>query len=70
VKQHTATNQYTYNRTVENVPNEEIIATPQSTEGNYKLVTAKYVRDGKEVGEEMKKVPKKLFHMVTQEKEE
>jgi hypothetical protein len=46
-----------YNRTVENGTSEEIEATPHSTKGSYKLVTVKYIRDGKVVGEELKKVP-------------
>jgi len=46
-----------YSRTTENGTNEEINAAPYRDEGNYKLVTVKYVRDGKVVGEEVKKVP-------------
>jgi hypothetical protein len=46
-----------YNRTVKNGTSEEIEATPHGSHGSYKLVTVKYVRDGKVVGEEVKKVP-------------
>lgn len=46
-----------YARTTENGTNEEIHASPYKSERDYKLVTVKYVRDGKVMGEEVKKVP-------------
>ncbi len=46
-----------YHRTTENGTKEEVTATPHGSNGNYKLVTVKYVRDGKVVGEEVKQVP-------------
>lgn len=46
-----------YSRTTESGATEEVVAAPQKTEGNYRLVTVKYVRDGKVVGEETKRVP-------------
>lgn len=46
-----------YSRTTENGTNEDVVATPRGTENNYKLVSIKYVRDGKVIGEETKKVP-------------
>jgi uncharacterized protein YcfJ len=46
-----------YRRTTENGHKEEVIAKPTATKNNYKVVTVKYVRDGKVVGEETKTVP-------------
>jgi uncharacterized protein YcfJ len=48
-----------YRRTTENGHKEEVIAKPKCAKDNYKLVNVKYVRDGKVVGEETKKVPLK-----------
>jgi outer membrane lipoprotein SlyB len=48
-----------YQRTTENGTKEEITAKPRSTKNtknDYKLVTVKYARDGRVVGEEVKKV--------------
>lgn len=46
-----------YSRTTENGTNEEVVATPQGTKDDYKLVSIKYVQDGKVMGEEMQRVP-------------
>ena len=46
-----------YERTTEQGWKETVIATPKGQEGDYKLISVKYVRDGKVVGEEIKKVP-------------
>ena len=40
-----------YYRTTENGTNEEVHANPSGKEGDYKLVTGKYVRNGEVVGE-------------------
>jgi hypothetical protein len=46
-----------YDRTSEQGWHEQIVATPQEQQGDYKLVDVKYIRDGKVVGEEVKRVP-------------
>jgi uncharacterized protein YcfJ len=48
-----------YSRTTENGAKEEVVATPRGTEKNSKLVSVKYARDGKVMGEEIQKVPLK-----------
>ena len=46
-----------YDRTSDQGWHEQIVATPQGQEGDYKLVDIKYIRDGKVIGEEVKQVP-------------
>src|SRR4030042_2485907 len=48
-----------YSRTTENGTKEEVVATPRATEKNSKLVSVKYARNGKVMGEEIQKVPLK-----------
>jgi len=45
-----------YSRTTENGSKEEVVATPRGTENNSKLVSVKYARDGKVMGEEIQRV--------------
>ena len=46
-----------YYRTTENGTNEEVHANPAGKEGDYKLVTVKYVRNGSVIGEEVRQEP-------------
>ena len=46
-----------YQRTTDQGWKEEVVATPKGTEGDYKLISVKYIRDGKVISEEVKQVP-------------
>ena len=46
-----------YSRTTDQGWHEQVVATPQGQQGDYKLVDVKYIRNGKVVGEEVKQVP-------------
>ena len=46
-----------YERTTDQGWKEQVVATPAGTEGDYKLISVKYIRDGQVISEEVKKVP-------------